>query len=241
MKKNSLSFYISISLGVHLLALIFFLFSQSHWSFFDKKKKVLQTAVRVDMIGLPELEKKQKKENKTFKQKNVKKKKVKKIKKKKSVDIKKKSNSKKKKDKKKKEKQKEENKTSNQKNIEKENTKNKNVKKGNKISKGIEGGVSQEQQSAMINIYLTQIIGAIKLNWKLPKYLVNKNYYAQLEIQIDKRGKVVSKKLESSSNNELFDSLALKAIEASQPFPTPPKEIQRLISDGIVFGLSSND
>ena len=92
-----------------------------------------------------------------------------------------------------------------------------------------------------VNIYLTRIIGEIKLNWKLPKYLTDQNYYAQLEVHINNSGKVTGKKIVKTSGNEVFDSRVLKAIETSEPFPPPPKEIQKLIAGGIVFGLSSND
>lgn len=178
------------------------------------------------MIGLPEIEKKKARFAKSKKEKTIS------IKKKKSKNKK----SKKKKSKK----------DQNKKLVKKDGNKDKvskkdNTKKGNKISQGIEGGVSEKEQTEIVNIYLTQVIGSIKLNWKLPKYLTENNYFAQMEVRINNEGRVIEKKIVISSNNELFDSRVLKAIEDSEPFSPPPKEVRKLISDGIVFRLSSRD
>jgi len=113
--------------------------------------------------------------------------------------------------------------------------------KGNRLSKGTKGGQATQEQMADINIYLTRIIGKIKLNWNLPKYLSHKNYFTQLEIKINTKGEIVYKQVIRSSANDIFDSRVLKALENSAPFPPPPRSVQKLISDGIVIGLSSKD
>ena len=81
----------------------------------------------------------------------------------------------------------------------------------------------------------------IRLNWNLPKSLAEKNLFAQVEIQVSESGEFLSQRLVASSENELFDKLALQAVEQAAPFPPPPKEIRKLIKDGIVFGLHSRD
>ncbi len=194
-------------------------FTNLNWNIFSKTT-IIQPSIRVDTIGLPDLEKIKSQTKKVrkkikpinlYKKKSAKKSKTKSQKKQK---IEKKSNTHQKKD---------------------------TQIKGNKLSQGVEGGLSEKEQMETINIYLTLIIGKIKLHWNLPKYLSDGDYFTQLEVKINNKGQVIYKKIVTSSNNNIFDSQVLKAIESSMPFPPPPASVKKLISDGIVFGLSSKD
>ncbi len=48
---------------------------------------------------------------------------------------------------------------------------------------------------------------------------------AKALVKLDQAGKVTSSVIEKSSGDKEFDETALKAIEDSDPFPAPPKEI----------------
>lgn len=269
MKNSKTSLFILISTIAHVVIFGAGLLIHKKTDLFQSQKTVIQPAIRVDMVGLPDIQKHtkkskpksvpktkpvpvQKKKAKVKKQpvpKKVKKKppapkKAKptpqkpkpKPQKEKSVSQKTKSDPAPKKDKPAPRKEE----SVSQKTKSDPAPKKDNVKKGNKVSQGVDGGTS-EQQMKDINIYLTLVIGQIKLNWNLPKYLVDGNYLAQLEVKINDKGLVTDKKIVTSSENELFDSKVLKAIEASTPFPPPPDSVKKLISDGIVFTLSSKD
>ena len=215
MKDNSFYSYLIVSVFAHLIVVLILVFTNSNWNIFSKPRNI-QPSIRVDTIGLPELEKRKAKRKKV-------------IKKEKTISLRKKKSSKKQKPKDKKAKV-------------SDKTQNKDSeKKGNKLSQGIEGGLSESKQVETINIYLTLVIGKIKLNWNLPKYLSDGSYFTQLEVKIDDRGRVTYKNIVTSSGNAIFDSRVLKAIESSAPFPPPPSSVKKLISDGIVFGLSSKD
>ena len=112
--------------------------------------------------------------------------------------------------------------------------------KGNQPQEGL-SAEEQNAQQIIINEYLIEIIERVKRNWRLPKYLADQSFRAELEIRIDARGKVTEKKIITSSQNEVVDGRVLKAIELSSPFPPPPESVQKLIEDGIVFQLNSRE
>ena len=97
-------------------------------------------------------------------------------------------------------------------------------------------GYTEEQKQAA-GAYLSLVISRIKSHWDLPKYLMDESLFAELEIKISDQGEIVEKSLVTSSLNDLFDRRVLAAMEKAAPFPPPPEEIRRIISDGIVFGF----
>ncbi len=221
MKDSSFYFYLIISLSTHLLVTLILVFTDLN---IFSQAKTIQPSIRIDTIGLPELKKIQSQARKN---------------KEKFVNLHKKSPLKKQpKINKKQEREKQISETKQEK---KEQVSETNQKKGNKLSEGIEEGLIETEQIEAINIYTTLIIGKIKLNWNLPKYLSDENYFTQLEVKINDEGEVIYKEIITSSGNNIFDSEVLKAIESSTPFPPPPPSVKKLISDGIVFGLSSKN
>ncbi|MGI9549065.1 MAG: energy transducer TonB [Bdellovibrionales bacterium] len=218
MKDRSFYFYITLSGCTHLVLTLVFAFTNLNWSFFLKKKTPI-ASIRIDTIGLPELEKLKSRHKKKVNEKAIS------LKKKQAAPPKKKPKP-----------------VTQKKDTASKDSSKKKPKIGNKLSEGAEEGEAlNEEQNAAINIYLTLIIGKIKLNWNLPKYLSDGNHFAQLEVQINEQGAVTYKQIVVSSNNEVFDSQVLKAIENSTPFPSPPTSVQKFIADGIVFGLSSKN
>ena len=116
------------------------------------------------------------------------------------------------------------------------------LNKGNKLSEGTKDGKENinPQQLSKITGYVKQMDSQISSQWKLPKYLTNKNLTAQVEIKINNLGQIIHKQILISSGNELFDSFALKAIVNAEPYPEPSSEIQSFIKNGVVLSLSSD-
>ena len=71
------------------------------------------------------------------------------------------------------------------------------------------------------------VVGAlIRRNYVLPEVYELKNSHIQavVELLISDDGGITKLTLRSSSQNALFDQLALKTVENSAPFPAPPRD-----------------
>ena len=213
------SFFLILSLFFHLIVILFFIGSKSFPQLFKKDRELLiQNAIRVDSIGLPDFQEKQKPKKETPSPA------IQKRKKKKPADPKKKKEK--------------------RKNTKSEKSKNTPpLNKGNKLSKGTQSGqgAPSTQQLSEIQAYMSQVDSQIRNQWIPEKHLTDKRFTAQIEIKINEQGQIIYKRILVSSGNELFDSFALKAIENAEPYPAPPSSIQTFIKDGIVIKLSSRD
>ena len=230
-KNKTFSFFLVLSLSFHFLVILALIASKSLPNLFKKDKNLLiQNTIRIDTIGLPDLPSKPK---------------VKKTKQKAVLVKKAKKNKEKKKKEKQAQKKKKEKRSQAQKNMKKNTSpsKNEQLNKGNKLSQGTKIGKETltAQQISVGNIYINQVINQISAQWNLPKYLTDKNLSTQVVIKINKQGHVIDTQILISSGNELFDSLVLKAIENSGPYPAPPADIQKLIKDGIVPTFNSKN
>lgn len=218
MKKFDFRHYLIFSIIAHIvLVIIIFTFDGNLFS----RKKFHTSAVKVDVVKLPDITPVKKKRRIKEKKAVIKK----------TIPKKEKLKNKKKKDAMKKKESKEPD----------SDTKNEEIKyEGNQLSEGnsIEGN---EESNKMANIYVTEITGIIKLHWRIPRYMKDQNLVAELEIKIDKEGRLVTKKIIKSSQNLMFDNKVLNAIQNATPFPKPPENAWKLIKDGIVFVLNSNE
>ena len=197
--------------------------------FKQNKSLVIRNSIQIDSIGLPDLPSKSK----------AKKKKIKAV----SIQAKKKQSQNKKKEKavkKPKQKEKKEKSTDSKNNSPAKNDK---LNKGNKLSKGSKEGKPNltAQELSEISLYANQIDSQIREQWRLPKYLTDTNLTAQVEIKINKLGRLIYKQILISSGNELFDSFVLKAIDSAEPYPAPSADIESFIKGGIVLTLYSRD
>ena len=233
MKINSfdkkLSFFLILSLIFHLIVILILIISKNLSKLFKKDQNILiQNAIRIDTIGLPDLPSKTKSKKEKRKAVTIPKEKKKKEK---AVTIPKEKEKKKKGTQKEKAAQKAKNTQS---------LKNKS-NKGNKLSKGAKEGKENisAQQLSEITLYANQIHNQTKAQWRPEKHLTEKQLTSQVEIKINPFGRIIYKQILISSGNELFDNSVLSAIENSSPYPQPPPEIQKFIKDGIVLTLSS--
>ena len=112
---------------------------------------------------------------------------------------------------------------------------NKLVLEGNKVSKGSSLSGEQLDLSKQVFIsYIQELPDKVKPNWKLPSYMIGKNLQCRVQIFIGSNGKVLKIKLYETSGDDEYDSRAMKAIMASSPLPKPPSSILSKVADGTV-------
>ncbi len=106
--------------------------------------------------------------------------------------------------------------------------------KGNQLSAGT--STEGEAKESNENSYLDSLRDRLHENFQLPIWLSRQPLSAQVHIFIAESGDLLRYVFENPSGNIHFDSAVKKAIQQSQPFPTPPLEMGRkLMSRGISF------
>lgn len=99
--------------------------------------------------------------------------------------------------------------------------------KGNIVTDGSElEGLDQIQYER----YYKKISSIIKKNWNLPQWLASAQLNAQAAIRLDERGYVIKADIYESSGNTVFDDTVLAAIKSSSPFPPPEARMVRVIT-----------
>lgn len=112
------------------------------------------------------------------------------------------------------------------------------VIEGNKLSKGssLVGGYTDVQNSEFSS-YVQNIPQVIKPFWKLPSYLLEKNLRCRIKMFLSTEGKLLKLEIQESSGVAEFDSRAESAIRDSN-FPKPSEEVgKRLTQSGIILGF----
>lgn len=110
------------------------------------------------------------------------------------------------------------------------------VVKGNKISKG--GSLSEDARESDEASYYDLLKDRLQENWALPPWLARQNLAARVEVFIDAKGKLKNFRFLRGSGNAQFDEAIKNALTASQPFPAPPDNLAAgLLSDGISVGF----
>jgi len=236
-EKHSFSFFLFISFVIHGFVIVFFLNSNQFWNLFDRDQKIIMsTAMRVDMVALPDL---------PPQKKAVQVKKPPVIIPKKTKDKKEKAKKEPKKEKKPDKKEQPEKKESPLKNNSDLpiNDPKPEANKGNQLAEGAKKGkeVLDSEKVEIINQYLINVTDQIRLNWNLPKHLAEMKLKAEVEIKINEKGEMIYKQMLVSSNNDLFDSYVLKATENAAPYPPLPADVKDLLKGGVVLILRSKD
>ena len=108
--------------------------------------------------------------------------------------------------------------------------------KGNKISKGT--SLSADARESEQNNYYDSVVGQLRGNWSLPVYLSRQNLSAKVQVYIDARGRLHSFRFVQLSGNPQFDDAVKRALQESAPFPAPPQELSsNMLVNGIIFGF----
>jgi len=107
--------------------------------------------------------------------------------------------------------------------------------KGNVLSPGTElTGLNKLQHDT----YLADLDHQIKQNWLLPEWLAKKPFRAQVRLKIDEKGQILSREIVLSSGNSSYDELALETIDKSAPFAPPPEKFVSIVAvNGLVIGF----
>jgi colicin import membrane protein len=107
--------------------------------------------------------------------------------------------------------------------------------KGNILSPGTELTGLSKLQH---DNYLALLDQQIKRNWSLPSWLAKKPLRAQVRIHLDDKGKVIRREIALSSGNSSYDDQALEAIDRSAPFPPPPEKFVSILEvKGLLIGF----
>ena len=108
--------------------------------------------------------------------------------------------------------------------------------KGNQISKG--SSLSGEAKESAESSYYDLVRDRLVDNWALPPWLARQKLSAQVVIHISSEGQVSKLQFTRPSGNTQFDEAIRASIKLSVPFPKPPKEVLTIVQDrGILVGF----
>lgn len=111
-----------------------------------------------------------------------------------------------------------------------------NLYKGNKISQG--SSATGEAKATDATGYYDTVLQRLQDNWSLPVYLSRQNLSAQVQIYIDAHGRLHNFRFVKLSGNPQFDDAVKRALQESTPFPVPPGQISAsVLVNGITFGF----
>ncbi len=108
--------------------------------------------------------------------------------------------------------------------------------RGNQISKGT--SLSGDARESVQSGYPDLVRDALIEFWALPPWLSRQKLAAQIVIRIDPAGSILSSKFLKTSGNPQFDEAILATLRDAQPLPRPPKELAESLADsGIIVGF----
>lgn len=110
--------------------------------------------------------------------------------------------------------------------------------RGNQISKGNSlSGLTRLDHDK----YLDSLKARIEKNWRPPKFLANAKLRVRLLLLIDPSGAVIKKSIVQSSGNSVFDESAMATVENSLPLPVPPDSLHGVLANqGVELDLEPN-
>lgn len=110
---------------------------------------------------------------------------------------------------------------------------------GNKLSKGtsLTGEISSEDLSEYEK-YIFDLPDIIRPYWKIPSYLKNQELKCRIRVYIGKEGQLLKTEIFESSQSEEYDHLALLSIKKASPFPAPPEKfLNKVVQGEIILGF----
>lgn len=113
------------------------------------------------------------------------------------------------------------------------------ILEGNKVSSGsaLVGDVTSESSSEFA-AYVQGMPEKVRVHWKLPTYLMDKNLKCRIRIYLSASGGLIKTEFVESSGVSEFDAKALRAIQDAAPFPQPSPAVgTRLATYGIILGF----
>ena len=108
--------------------------------------------------------------------------------------------------------------------------------RGNQISKGT--ALSGDARESSETSYFDLVRDQLQKNWELPVWLSRQKLSAKVELFIDPKGMIRTFRFTKTSGNPQFDEMVKRALAASQPFPAPPREeAASILLHGISVGF----
>ena len=113
------------------------------------------------------------------------------------------------------------------------------VLEGNKVSSGSSAsGLQLDETQELYVRYIQSLPDRIKPYWKLPTYLLDKELKSRLRVFIAANGNVLKVDIFQSSGEEEFDRKAIEAVKNSSPLPKPDGSIlTKVISGDVILGF----
>lgn len=86
--------------------------------------------------------------------------------------------------------------------------------------------------------YLSQLDARIKASWSLPQWLIGKPLRTRVLIKFDESGNIIFKRITQSSGNQTYDEYCILAIDKATPFPRVPEKFSAVYKiDGVTIGF----
>lgn len=113
------------------------------------------------------------------------------------------------------------------------------ILEGNRVSSGsaLVGDITNEASSEF-SAYVQAMPEKVRVHWKLPSYLLNQNLKCRIKVYLNSSGNLIKTEVVESSGVDEFDTRAMRAIKDAAPFPNPSKDVgTRLATYGIILGF----
>lgn len=86
--------------------------------------------------------------------------------------------------------------------------------------------------------YFSAIEVKVRANWHAPSWMNERPLKARIRVLIDESGAVIKRDIVTSSGDEIFDGQVIEAIERSAPFAPPPERLRAHLSmRGLIFNF----
>lgn len=112
------------------------------------------------------------------------------------------------------------------------------VLEGNKISQGnqvFSDKTTTKKQKQNLEIYAQNMTTLIQPYWSLPNHLLNKDLSCQIRVYISENGDLLKTVIYKKSGNNEFDQRAVLAVERAAPFGIPPREVRSSLVNGEIL------
>ncbi len=97
------------------------------------------------------------------------------------------------------------------------------------IEKRMTANLKEEEEFSKLLVYKELVKEVIKKNWRLVPSKKFEKLSAEIELFIDKNGKILDFFFVKKSGNGEFDSSVIKAIEETKKLPAPPLKLDHII------------
>ena len=112
------------------------------------------------------------------------------------------------------------------------------VLEGNKISQGnqvFSNKTTSIKQKQNLEVYAQNMTTLIQPYWSLPNHLLKKDLSCQIRVYISENGDLLKSVVYKKSGNNEFDQRAVLAVERAAPFGIPPREIRSSLVNGEIL------